>query len=510
MNSLVIAPPLSAVLAHDGPQSHVALSASVRVDLESPISIFRKLAGETPGSFLLESVEGGELMGRYTFMGFGVTDALEWNAGRARLTWGGETVEKDVSDPLALLAELLQGYDVLAAPGLPRFQGGAVGWIGFDAVSAFEPVPLPEGAGVGLPAMRMLLPDEVLIYDHLAHSLVLVAHASLTGDREAAYNTAAARLEAIVAALSVAVLDAEPPWPSTTGDPASVEAMVRSNQTKEQFCEAVLQAKEAIVAGEIFQVVISQRFTVDTDVDAFTLYRALRALNPSPYMFYLHFEDCTIVGSSPEVLVRLEGDEVLVRPIAGTRKRGATAAEDEALAADLMADEKELAEHRMLLDLGRNDVGRVAKLGTVEVRDPLHIERYSHVMHIVSDVHGRVAEDADAFDVFRACFPAGTVSGAPKIRACEILAELESDRRGIYAGAVGYFDYAGNMDTCIAIRTMVVTPGEVHVQAGAGIVFDSDPVSEHEECRNKARAALAAVSIAVERSAQRARSRSAE
>lgn len=502
MSELQISPPLSAVLSHAGAHTHVALSTSVRVDLESPISIFRKLAGDTPGSFLLESVEGGELMGRYTFMGFGVTDTLEWSDGVARLTWRNETTEQQTADPLALLEQVLNEYEVLAAPDLPRFQGGAVGWIGFDAVGAFEPISLPDAPGMGLPSVRMLLPDEVLIYDHLAHRLVVVVHASLSGDREEAYGAGVTRIGEIIDALAAATLPAEPPWPSTNGDPAAVESRVRSNQGKAAFCSAVEQAKEAIRAGEIFQVVLSQRFTVDAAVDPFTLYRALRALNPSPYMFYLHFDDCTIVGSSPEVLVRLEGDDVLVRPIAGTRKRGRSPEEDAALAADLQADEKELAEHRMLLDLGRNDVGRVAEIGTVEVHDPLHIERYSHVMHIVSDVHGKAAPGVTAFDVFRACFPAGTVSGAPKIRACKILAELEGERRGIYAGAVGYFDYAGNMDTCIAIRTMVVTGDEIHAQAGAGIVYDSVPENEHEECRNKARAALAAISIALERDGQ--------
>lgn len=497
---LDIRPTADAVLAHQGSETHVALSASIHVDLESPISIFRKLAGDEPGAFLLESVEGGELMGRYTFMGFGVRDMLEWEDGVAYSNRGGVYREIPVADPLALLEEMLVEYDMLPAPDLPRFQGGAVGWIGFDAIQCFEDVPVP-GGGLGLRPFRMLLPDEVLIYDHLAHRLVLVVHARLDGDRAAAWQGAAERLYAIVDRLSAASLPAEPPWPVGRGDAAALEQVVRSNHTRAGFEKAVAQAKEAIEAGEIFQVVLSQRFTVDAEVEPFTLYRALRALNPSPYMFFLNFDDCTIVGSSPEVLVRLEGDDVLVRPIAGTRKRGVDTEEDAALAADLLADEKELAEHRMLLDLGRNDVGRIAEIGSVRVEDPLHIEKYSHVMHIVSDVRGSLADDKNAFDVFRACFPAGTVSGAPKIRACEILASLEEDSRGIYAGAVGYFDFAGNMDTCIAIRTMVVTDDGVHIQAGAGIVFDSVPANEYEECRNKARASLAAISIALDHQA---------
>lgn len=504
MSRLRVTPPLEEVLAYDGPATHVALSTAVRVDLESPISVFRKLAADAEGSFLLESVEGGELMGRYTFMGFGVADRVEWSEGRARVERGGTLTTVETDDPLTVLSKILAEYHVREVPGLPRFQGGAVGWIGFDAVSAFEPVPLPEGGGLGLPAMRMLLPDEVVIYDHVARQLILVGHAALRGDRAATYRAAAAKLGDTVDRLARATLRPEAPWPvgaGDAGDVARIEAHARSNMGKDAFCEAVAQAKEAIVAGEIFQVVLSQRFDVEAQVDGFTLYRALRALNPSPYMFYFHFDDCEIVGSSPEVLVRLEGDDVLVRPIAGTRRRGRTPEEDDALAADLLADAKELAEHRMLLDLGRNDVGRVAAIGSVQVRDPMHIERYSHVMHIVSDVHGTVADGKDAFDVFRACFPAGTVSGAPKVRACELLAAFEADRRGLYAGAVGYFDYAGNMDTCIAIRTMVVTDDQVHVQAGAGIVHDSVPESEHEECRNKARAAMAAIAIAADRAA---------
>lgn len=497
--SVPVLPTLDSVLSYEGSATHVALSTSIRVDLESPISVFRKLANDSAGSFLLESVEGGELMGRYTFMGFGISDQLEWEDGTARLNRGGVLTTHQTNDPLTLLEELLAGYEVVAAPGIPRFQGGAVGWIGFDAMSAFESVPVPDGPGVGLPSTRLLLPERVVIYDHVQHRLVIVGHASLSGDREQSYAAAAASIGVVVSRLARTVLDPEEPWPITETDTAAIEKLATSNQTRGQFIAAVEEAKEAIGAGEIFQVVLSQRFTVDLELEPFTLYRALRALNPSPYMFYLRFDDCTIVGSSPEVLVRLEGEDMLVRPIAGTRKRGATAAEDDALAQDLLDDEKELAEHRMLLDLGRNDLGRVAKIGTVEVHDPLHIERYSHVMHIVSDVRAEVAEDKTAFDVFRACFPAGTVSGAPKIRACELLARLEPDRRGIYAGAVGYFDYAGNMDTCIAIRTMVVTDDAVHVQAGAGIVYDSVPDSEYEECRNKARAAMAAIGMAAER-----------
>ncbi|MCB9506332.1 MAG: anthranilate synthase component I [Myxococcales bacterium] len=494
-----IQPSLDAVLGHRGPESHVALTLTLRVDLESPISVFRRLWGGREGSFLLESVEGGELMGRYSFMGVGVRDRVSWDAGVAEVWRGGERAESRVDDPLSLLESLLSEYRVWAAADTPRFQGGAVGWIGFDCVAAFERVPLPAAAGLGLPALRVLLPEELVIYDHLQHRLVFLAHAKLSGDREASYRAAAARLGGMVASLSSAASEPEAPWFVEPSSPAALEGSLRLNRTRAEYCAAVAEAKAAVVAGEVFQVVLSQRMTVEAQVDGFTLYRSLRALNPSPYMFFFHFDDCTIVGSSPEVLVRLDGEEIRVRPIAGTRRRGDTPDDDAALEVELLADAKELAEHRMLVDLGRNDVGRVAAVGSVTVHDPLHIERYSHVMHIVSDVHGTLAPGKSAFDVFRACFPAGTVSGAPKVRACEVLARLEPDRRGIYAGAVGYFDFAGNLDTCIAIRTLVVTSDKVHVQTGAGIVFDSDPDAEYEECRSKARAALAAIAMALDR-----------
>ena len=343
----------------------------------------------------------------------------------------------------------------------------------------------------------MLRADLVAAYDHLRHRVVLVHCVPLSGDLNALRDASVAQLTAAARALMTPA--ALPPIanPEDGGGP---QLDVMANRSQADMVAAVARAKEAIVAGEVFQVVVSQRLTAKVAVEPLRVYRCLRALNPSPYMFLLEFDDVAVVGASPEVLVRYEDGEVLVRPIAGTRPRGVDPVEDDALARDLLADPKELAEHRMLLDLGRNDVGRVAKPGTVQVDAPMHIERYSHVMHMVSDVRGEVAEGHDCFDVFRACFPAGTVSGAPKVRACELLAELEPDRRGLYAGAVGYFGFGGEMDTCIAIRTLVIEPDAVHAQAGAGIVMDSDPVSEHQECRHKAAAGLRAVAASLQAS----------
>ncbi|MCO4763918.1 MAG: anthranilate synthase component I [Myxococcales bacterium] len=492
---LRVQPQLHEVLAYDGTASHVAVSAAFVADTLTPISAFSRLKQGLPGgAFLFESVEGGELMGRYSFMGAGLTDGLSFRDGVATLVEGETTRTTTFADPIDLLRDHLDGWDVWTPNALPRFHGGAVGWLGFDCVRYFEGVPLPKGDGLDVPEGRMLMADFVAAYDHLRHRIILIAHAALTGDRETNFEAAKSRLQKAVQRLRT---PAELPPLADPEDTTWPTPAFTANRTQTDMEAAVARGKEAISAGEVFQVVVSQRLTVQAQVDPLHLYRCLRALNPSPYMFLLEFDDVAVVGASPEVLVRLEGDEVLVRPIAGTRRRGATEDEDAALAAELRADEKELAEHRMLLDLGRNDVGRVAKLGTVKVDDPLHIERYSHVMHLVSDVRGTLDEGLDCFDVFRACFPAGTVSGAPKVRACELLAELEPDRRGLYAGAVGYFGVGGDMDTCIAIRTLVVEPDAVHAQAGAGVVFDSVPRLEHEECLHKARAGLRAVAAAL-------------
>lgn len=497
-----ISPSLDTVRAYAGDATHVALSLSLLADSHTPISVFRALAASGEDAFLLESVEGGETMARYSFIGADVRARMTFADGLATLVEGGETRTLSYRDPLELVRHRLAGWRPWSPHELPRFPGGAVGYIGFDCVRDFEPrVTLPAGDGAGFPAGALLFADAIAAYDHVLRRLVLVVHAPLAGDRAAAYHAARDRLLDLVARLSEARMP-ERPWP-LAADPrldAGPALEVKPNRSRGDMEEAVRRAKVAIAAGDAFQIVVSQRFTVEVDIDPLVLYRALRAVNPSPYMFLLRIGERALVGASPEVLVRLEDRELLLRPIAATRKRGATPEEDAALAADLLADEKELAEHRMLIDLGRNDLGRIAAPGTVRVDDREHIERYAHVMHIVSDVHATLADGLDAFDVFRACFPAGTVSGAPKVRACELLAELEPDRRGPYAGAVGYFGADGSLDTCIAIRTLFVEPGAVHVQAGAGIVYDSVPANEHVECENKARSALRALQIALQRS----------
>jgi anthranilate synthase component 1 len=478
-------PSLEEVLAHAGDETHIALTLELSTDTETPISIYHKLSQDRPAAFLLESVEGGETLGRYSFIGFEIVRWLSFPPDGER-------------DPLLDVKRELARYRVAARPDLPRFQGGAVGYLGYDAVRHFEKVPLPptSGGGPARPESLFLLTEDLAIFDHLFGKLILLTHVPLAGDRRAQYQAHAARLSELVDRLR---RPPPPPRPLTLSAPPP--ASFSESPTSEIFRRAVETAKEAIRAGEIFQVVLSRRITVEADVAPFALYRALRGLNPSPYMFYLRFDGWAVVGASPEVLVRLEGDEILLRPIAGTRRREKDRHKDLELGQELLSDPKELAEHRMLLDLGRNDVGRVARIGSVEVDRPLHIERYSHVMHLVSDVRGRLGPGQDAFSVFRACFPAGTVSGAPKIRAMELIAALEPERRGIYAGAVGYFDFAGNMDTCIAIRTMVVEPGRVHLRAGAGIVLDSDPEREDAECLSKARSGLLAIARAREESA---------
>ena len=499
-------------LAYCGPERWAALSLTLLADGETPISLFRRLAGDRPDAVLLESVEGGELMGRYSFIVAGAEERFTFADERGVVEVpdgeGGMSARAvEFDDPLDVLRQRLRSWTVWSPAQLPRFHGGAVGYLGFDCICYFEDLPLPSGPGLGHPDGRFLFARELYIYDHVSRRLILVTHVPLEGDRRTAYATGVARLEKAMARLYEGALPPDRPWAlgpdelaaASAGNGSAAGGEWTANRTREDFEAAVESAREAIGRGEVFQVVISQRLTVETALDPLELYRALRALNPSPYMFLLRFDDFAVVGASPEVLVRVEDGEILLRPIAGTRPRGATPAEEAALEADLLSDEKELAEHRMLVDLGRNDVGRVAEIGSVLVEEPLHIERYSHVVHMVSDVRGRVDADQDCFDVLRACFPAGTVSGAPKIRACELLAELEPDRRGLYAGAVGYFGAGGNMDMCIAIRTMLVEPHRVHTQAGAGIVWDSDPAREYEECLHKARSGLTAIRLAAAR-----------
>jgi anthranilate synthase component 1 len=467
-------------------------------DLETPISAYLKLAGAGP-SFLLESVTGGEQVARYSFIGADSSQAyvlrgrtLEHHTADGIST----TTLPDDIDLLDALRDELAQYRPLPVHGLPRFNGGLVGYLGYDAVRYFEPTlklsPHPE-----LPDAIFLLADTLVAFDHAFGKMTLIANAHVNGVSEAeARAEAEVRLDALQERLSAPL----PPLP-TRGDTVAPTEL-RSNMTRERFTDAVRAAKEYITAGDIFQVVLSQRISRETRAAPFSIYRALRRLNPSPYMFFFDLGGLTdetpfyLIGASPEVHVRLEGRTAVLRPIAGTRRRGKSPEEDAALEEELLADPKERAEHVMLVDLARNDLGRVCEYGTVHVPEQMVIERYSHVMHIVSQTEGRLHPNHDAFDLLRATFPAGTVSGAPKIRAMEIIDELEGEPRGPYAGVVGYFSYDGSMDTCIAIRTMMMRGQRVSVQAGAGIVADSDPEREYQETLNKARALAVAVEMA--------------
>jgi anthranilate synthase component 1 len=470
-------------------------------DLETPVSVYLKLRGEGAG-FLLESVEKAEQIGRYSFLGVGPRRQIRSRGRQVMIVEDeGERTRTlaEGEDPLHVVAEEVARYQPVAplhhvAAGLPRFYGGAVGYLSYDLVRFFERLPDTAVDPLGLPDAHMLLTDTLAVFDHVQHRLLLFANARVPegADLDAAYDEAMARLDDLEARLGVPL----PPVPEPPGQPGR-EA--QANVTRSQYEAAVRAAKEYIAAGDIFQTVLSQRLARPTDADPFAIYRALRRINPSPYMFFLELggdPPVYLIGSSPEVLVRAQDGFAEVRPLAGTRRRGKNEEEDAALEEELLADPKERAEHVMLVDLGRNDLGRVCEYGTVHVPELLATERYSHVMHIVSHVTGRLREDVDAYDLLRATFPAGTVSGAPKVRAMEIIEELEGVRRGPYAGAVGYFGFQGNMDTCIAIRTIVMQGQVAYLQAGAGIVADSDPGREWEETLQKARALGRAIEMA--------------
>ncbi len=458
-------------------------------DLDTPLSVYLKLANR-PHTYLLESVIGGERFGRYSFIGLATRTTVRAVGRHVTVTHGDVVVEKaEGVDPLEFVRRFLARYRVAELPGLPRLCGGLVGYFGYDAVRWIE----PKLAGgwlkpdtLGCPDMLLLLSEELAVVDNLTGRLHLVVFADPA--KPGAYQEAKQRLRDLTGALRLP-LERIPEQRVLLGEPAS-------NFGESAFKAAVEKAKRYIEAGDAMQIVLSQRMSQAYGGTPMSLYRALRAVNPSPYMFYFDFGAFHVVGSSPEILVRLEDGTVTLRPIAGTRRRGKTRDEDLELERELLADPKEAAEHVMLVDLGRNDVGRVAKTGTVRLTEYRAIERYSHVMHIVSNVEGRLRDGLDAVEVFRASFPAGTVSGAPKVRAMEIIDELEPERRGVYAGAVGYLGFDGNMDLAIAIRTAVVKDGVLHVQAGAGIVADSDPLAEWQETRSKARAILRAAEIA--------------
>ena len=476
-----ISPTLDEVrrLADEGAGNIVPLFAEVRADLETPVSAYLKVA-RGPYSFLLESVEGGERMGRYSFIGTEPHRVTSW-------------VHED-GDPLDHVELELAKLRPAEVAGLPRFHGGAVGYIGYEAVTHFERLPMPDEDPLGVPESWLMFTDTLLVFDHVLHTIKVISHAGLEGDIDAAYAEAGRKIEELVSRLEQPLLGL--PYTALegpTGQPVS------SNRDREDYLTAVERTKQYIREGDIIQAVISQRFARRTGAHPIEVYRSLRSINPSPYMYLLQFDDVTLVGASPELLVKVEDGRVEVHPIAGTRPRGETSADDARLAEELRADPKEVAEHVMLLDLGRNDVGRVASTGSVQVTQQLDLEYYSHVMHLVSHVEGQLREGVSMYDALRAAFPAGTVSGAPKIRAMEIIAELEPDRRGPYAGAVGFFDMSGNVETCITIRTVLMKDGMAYVQAGGGIVFDSDPQREFEETQHKARALMAAIDDAEER-----------
>jgi anthranilate synthase component 1 len=474
----------------------VPVVKEIIADLLTPVSAFLKIAEHSDYAFLFESVEGGERVARYSFLGKDPFLVLRSRRGRTTIDRSGVTTETDEGFVPAL-RRLMAEFQSPFVPGLPRFTGGAVGFIGYDASPVFEPALQKTWEQHGITGgdadedeAGFMLFDTVLAFDHVKHRILIIANARIGADEDlqALYQFACAKIQFIERELERSLSQ---PAPESRPAPE-----VRSNQTREAYETGVRTIKEHIAAGDIYQAVLSQRFETNVKADPFTIYRALRHVNPSPYMYFTRMNGLAIVGSSPEMLVRVEGRRAETHPIAGTRPRGTNEDEDLRMAEELKRNEKERAEHVMLVDLGRNDLGRVCEFGTVRVPQYMALERYSHVMHLVSTVDGRLAEDRDHLDALVACFPAGTVSGAPKIKAMQILAALEPTRRDIYAGAVGFIDFAGNLDFCIAIRTITIRDGVARIQAGAGIVADSNPAAEYEETRDKARALLQALAMA--------------
>ena len=471
----------------------IPIYQEILADFETPVSAFSKI-NTGPTAFLFESVEGGENWARYSFLGSNATlvmwedqDELVVQQGRKKSRY------PLAANPLDHIQDVLKPYHPVPVQGLPRFVGGAVGYLGYDVVRHFEPIPYLPKDGTPLPKLAFLLTDTLLIFDNIAHTIKVVANAHIRSQKKAdlkqAYADSLSRITHMITRLKKS--------PVRKNKPSRRQPIrFTSNMNQSDFEKMVIRTKEYIQAGDIVQGVVSQRWHTTIQTHPFEIYRALRLINPSPYMYYLRIAGVELVGSSPEVLVRCEEQSVVVRPIAGTRPRGKTEEQDRILAEELLADEKEQAEHVMLVDLGRNDVGRVAKAGTVTLNPFMTVERYSHVMHIVSQVSGELEAPRTIYDVMKACFPAGTVSGAPKIRAMQIIEELEPTHRGPYAGAVGYFSFSGNMDTCINIRTVVIKDQKAFIQAGAGIVADSDPTREYEETCNKAGAMMRGIEMA--------------
>jgi anthranilate synthase component 1 len=452
----------------------IPITQTLIEDTETPVSAFLKLRGNGP-AFLLESAEQGQSVGRWSFIGYKPRSVLRWSLA-------------DGGDPYALAADAVAEHRQAIRPDLPPFAGGAVGFFGYDCVRAVERLPGPNPDPVGLPDMALMLSDVIVAFDHLKHTTTVLANVD-ADDVDAGYERATAAIAEVREKLAG-------PLPPRPENGASAEPSFRSNMPREAFEAMVARIVEYVHAGDAFQVVPSQRWSAEVETESFSIYRGLRAINPSPYMYFLDFEDFQVVGASPEPLVTVAGDRVATRPVAGTRPRGATPEEDEALGAELIADEKERAEHVMLVDLGRNDLGRVCEYGTVTVERFMFVETYSHVIHLVSEVAGRLRPDVSAIAALRSVLPAGTLSGAPKVRAMEIIEELEPVKRGAYGGAVGYLSYTGDLDTCICIRTVVVKDGVAHVQAGGGTVADAKPDYEYEESRAKARGVVRALELA--------------
>ena len=467
----------------------------VLADLDTPVSAYMKMCGGEY-SFLLESVEGGEKWARYCFLGFdpSIIVSIKGNEVVVEKNGKSESIVIAEGNPLAGLKEVLAQYQPVEVEGLPRFSGGAVGFVSYDMVRSFEDLPEETEDDLEVPDARFVITDTLLIFDNIAQTIKIVSNVHLSNNNiEELYNKAIKNIEAIEEKLRTSLpIHLVDEGLGNLGNTTNIE----SNFKKEHFLDAVQKIKNYILEGDVIQVVLAQRLKFNISKDPFAIYRALRSINPSPYMYYLKFGDLKIVGSSPEILVRLEDGKIEVRPIAGTRKRGQSEEEDQALENDLLSDEKELAEHIMLVDLGRNDVGRVAETNSVSVNEKFTIERYSHVMHIVSNVQGELKKGLDGYDVLAATFPAGTLSGAPKVRAMEIIEELEPTRRGLYGGAVGYISFNGNMDTAIAIRTLLIKNNTAYLGVGAGIVADSVPENEFEETMNKGKALLKAIELA--------------
>jgi anthranilate synthase component 1 len=472
-------PTLEEVKNLKGQGNVVPVYREIVADLETPVSAFLKI-NRGGYSFLLESVEGGERLARYSFIGTDPYKVLQ--------TWG-----KDEVDPLPQIAAEMSNFRIAPVRDLPKFCGGAVGYLAYEAVNRFEELPSPEKDTLGVPESVFMMVDTLLVFDHVTHKIRIMSHVHLDEDVEKSYKEAVGKIDSLVTRLNEPITTTRQMNGSA---PSTAESKPTSNFEKEAFKAVVEKIKRYVTEGEVIQVVPSQRLSQKTTAAPFDIYRALRTINPSPYMFFFDFKDFHIIGASPEILVRAEGGIVTTRPLAGTRPRGKTPEEDIALEKELRADEKERAEHIMLVDLGRNDIGRVSEPGTVKVSELMEVERYSHVMHLVTNVQGKLKKEMSAFDALRACFPAGTVSGAPKIRAMEIIAEVEPEKRGPYAGAAGYFSFNGDMDMAISIRTMVVKNGIAYTQAGGGIVYDSEPEREYEETMNKAGALLNAINQA--------------